>query len=199
MKTLAKHKYTPDEKEFLFGYVPDHSHIEIMAAFNKKFNAGIKPNQIKAYIKNNKLNTGRTGWFKKGTVPFNKGKKGIEIWTPTQFQKGSIPHNTMLIGTEVVRDGYAWIKIANPNVWKQKHRLLWETKNGDIPENHVLIFADGDQSNICLNNLMMVSRKELTALNKNKLIKNDKKLTETGVLIAKLIVKTHGLKMERGK
>lgn len=38
-----------------------------------------------------------------------------------------------------------------------KHRFLWETANGPIPKGHKVIFADGDKTNITLDNLIMVS------------------------------------------
>ena len=48
------------------------------------------------------------------------------------------------------------------------------------------IFADGNKENFDIKNLLLVSRKELAVLNKNKLIKNDAELTNIGVTIAKV-------------
>lgn len=192
---LEKHKYSPDEKAFMIEYVPGHSHKEIMEAFNEKFNSCLGQNQIKGFIANHKLNTGRSGQFKAGDVPFNKGKKGMNGWSSTQYKKGDRIYNQMPIGTEKVRgDGYIWVKIADPNKWKQKNQIVWEAEHGSIPKGYVLVFADGDRLNVCLDNLLLVSRNELAILNKNKLIKSDKALTKSGLLIAKVIVKTHELR-----
>ena len=69
------HRYTKEEQEFMRRDVPGHSHREIQQAFCEQFGWNISINQVKTYIKNHKLNTGRTGRFEKGHVPANKGEK----------------------------------------------------------------------------------------------------------------------------
>lgn len=194
------HKYTPEQKEFMKAFVPGHSHKEIMEAFNHKFETDIKVGQVKSYIGNNKLNTGRTGSFPKGHVPANKGKKGIGGWPETHFKKGHMPYNYLPVGTELKKcDGYVYVKIADPNKWKQKHIIIWEAANGAVPDKHRIIFADGDRSNVCLENLLMVTRRELLVMNRGKLIKKDKELTKTGLLVANIIIKTNDLKGKRNE
>lgn len=40
--------------------------------------------------------------------------------------------NTKPVGTERKRaDGYIWVKIAEPNTWKEKHVLLYESVHGN--------------------------------------------------------------------
>ncbi|MBS5783834.1 MAG: HNH endonuclease [Clostridium sp.] len=137
-----------------------------------------------------------TGWkptqFKKGHVPANKGKKGISYpgCETTQFKKGNMPQTWKPVGTETVRgDGYTWVKIAEPNKWREKHRLIWEAANGPTPQNHAVIFADGDKQNNALENLILVSRAQLVRLNQNNLIAGDAELTKTGILVADVISK----------
>lgn len=188
---MNRHKYTPEQRVFLKECVPGHSHKEITTAFNLKFKTNLKASQITGFIKNNKLNTGRTGFFPKGHIPHNKGKKGAGGWEPTCFKKGRVPHNHLPIGTELVRnDGYLWVKIAEPRKWKQKHKIIWEKENGVIPRDHVIIFADGDRLNICIENLLLASRREMLVMNQKKLITKNKELTKTGLLVASLLVKT---------
>lgn len=184
------HKYTKEQHEFMFEFVPGHSHKEIAEAFNKKFDSDITLSNVKSYIGNNKLNTGRTGRFEKGHVPFNKGKKGLTTGgVETQFKKGNIPHNHREVGTEVINgDGYWQVKIAEPNVWKLKHRLVWEQVNGPIPEGHIVIFADQDRENFEPDNLLLISRQKFIRMNQNGLIKNNKEATKTGAVIADLIM-----------
>ncbi len=59
------------------------------------------------------------------------------------------------IGTERDHCGYIKVKIAEPNVWKFKHQLLWEEAHGPIPEGHIVYFIDGDRSNCRLANLRL--------------------------------------------
>jgi hypothetical protein len=184
---IVAHKYTPEQVDYLVSNVPGHSYGELIELFYERFNVQLSFNQIKSFIGNRKLNTGRTGRFSKGHTPFNKGKKGSGGWAPTQFKKGNLPHNYRPVGTERVNgDGYVDIKIADPNKWKGKHILIWEQHNGPVPKGHAVIFGDGDNRNFDLDNLILVSRKQLLVLNRKGLISNDADLTRTAVIIADL-------------
>ncbi|MBQ1929877.1 MAG: HNH endonuclease, partial [Bacteroidales bacterium] len=115
-----------------------------------------------------------TGRFQKGIVPYSKGKKraeymsaeAIEKCVNTQFKKGNKPHSTLPVGTEMVISGYVYVKVAEEAKakkyvnWKPKHRLLWESVNGPIPEGCNIQFKDGNPKNIVIDNLYMISREE---------------------------------------
>lgn len=164
------HKYTEAEREFFGKFVPGHSHKEIQQEFVKRFGWNIAISQVKAYIKNHKLNTGRTGRFEKGHVPKNKGKKmSPEIYEKckgTMFKKGNIPPNHRPVGSErTTKDGYIEIKIREPNKWMLKHRYLWEQVHGKIPDKHILIFRDNDKTNIALDNLLLISQSQNAVIN----------------------------------
>ena len=62
--------------------------------------------------------------------------------------------------------------------------LVWERENGPVPKGHVVIFGDRNRRNFEINNLILVSRKQLVRLNQNNLIQNDAELTKTGVIVA---------------
>lgn len=166
---------------------------EITEKFNKKFSTNKSEKAIKAirqkygiYIENPEK-----GYFPKGHVPWNKGLKGIDIGgKETQFKKGNIPSNYRPVGSERVNaDGYAEIKIADPNTWELKHRIIWKEHNGPIPDGFVVIFGDGDKTNFNIDNLVLVSRAQLLKMNQYNLIQNDADLTRTGALIADLHLK----------
>ncbi|MEG1497650.1 MAG: HNH endonuclease signature motif containing protein [Clostridiales bacterium] len=191
------YRYTPEQKEYLWQIIPGHSHKEIADMINNKFNLAITAGRVKSFIGNNHLNTGRTGRFEKGHIPQNKGKKtgnypGSE---KTQFKKGHVPHNYRPVGSERVDvDGYTWVKIEDLKKWKMKHVLLWEKHNGHIPKNHVIIFGDKDKTNITLDNLILVSRKQLVRMNQYGLIGSDAELTKTGVIVADVMNKCGEMK-----
>lgn len=201
-------KYTTEQREFFAEFVPGHSHKEIAAEFNRRFDSDITHLQVKSYIGNNKLNTGRTGRFEKGHVPASKGKKmspeQYEKCKATMFKSGSKPANTDPIGTEkLLADGYIWVKIDDkPRVkkgenWIQKHRLIWEEAHGPIPDGHVILFLDGDRTNTVLENLAMVSQSVLSRLNQSHLIYDDPEATKAGIAIAEVLSKIGDL--ERGE
>lgn len=108
--------------------------------------------------------------FKKGQVPFNKGKKAHEFRSPeaiakcqqTQFEKGHRPHNTRPVGYERIdkKDGYIYVKVAEGQKLVHKHRFVWEQHNGPIPDGYCVSFHDGDKTNCDINNLFLISRED---------------------------------------
>lgn len=138
------------------------------------------------------VNAGVLYRFQKGHVPANKGKKGISYpgMAATQFKKGNIPQTWKPVGTETVRsNGYIWVKVAEPNKWREKHRLIWEKANGPVPAGHAIVFADGNKQNVTLENLILITRAQLARLNQNNLIGGSADLTRTGILVADVISK----------
>lgn len=183
-------KYTEEMITFLRLNAPGKTYKEITELFNTNFNLNKTTEQLSTLFKRHKIKTGTYKTFTKGHIPHNKGKKGVGGWEPTQFKKGHIPVNHKPIGSERIdRDGYVLIKVAEPNKWKFKHRILWENKYGKIPKGSALIFSDGNKSNVSLDNLMLVTRRELLIMNSKKLITSSKELTESGLLLAKVKIK----------
>ncbi len=159
---------------------------EITRKFNERFGTSRTENAIQNIRTKYKIRTRARNHWKKGHKPWNKGKKGLNIGgKQTQFKKGNRPQTWVPVGTEVVDpDGYAKVKVANPNKWEYKHRMAWEKHNGPIPRGHVVIFGDGNKSNLNIDNLLLVSRKQLVRLNQKNLIQNNAELTKIGIAIA---------------
>ena len=183
------HQYTAEEQKFMKEYVPGHSYREIQKAFTEKFGWEISLGQVNSYIGNHHLNTGRTGRFQKGQEPPNKGKKGICAagCEKTWFKKGHIPANYRPIGSERVnKDGYIEVKVADPNKWRLKHRVVWESVNGKIPKGYIIIFRDNDKTNTDINNLMLIKQGTHAVLNHTGLCEYSGEFKETAVRIAEL-------------
>jgi hypothetical protein len=84
--------------------------------------------------------------FKPGQASWNKGRKGLPPLSPhTTFKKGSIPLNTLPVGSyRIVIDSKNGRKTLELKVndlpgrssvrWKPYHRLVWERAHGPIPE-----------------------------------------------------------------
>lgn len=163
-------RYTDEEKVFLRSFIPGHQNNETRDVFIKKFGKCITTAQVRSFCRNNKVRNGIDTRFKKGNVPPNKGKKmSAEQYAKasrTMFKKGNISHNYRPVGSERVNvDGYIEIKVADPNKWKLKHRVVWEESNGKIPAGINLIFKDNNPLNTKLDNLMLVTRAENLIIN----------------------------------
>ena len=103
--------------------------------------------------------------FHKGHIPTNKGKKvSPEIYekmSPTMFKKGHINENKRAVGSERVNVyGYIEIKVAEPNRWRLKHRIIWEQHNGIIPEGCNVQFKNHNTLDCRIENLYLISKSE---------------------------------------
>ncbi|MNW37043.1 hypothetical protein D3C74_140740 [compost metagenome] len=181
------HMFTLEQREFIRNNAFGKRNAELTGLFNEHFGLDLPVQKIKTFKHNHKISSGLTGQFEKGHVPANKGKKGInQGGVETQFKKGHKPHNYMPVGSERVNgDDYVDVKIANPNKWKGKHLIIWETHHGkQVPKGHAVLFGDGNRRNFDPSNLILVSRAQLAVLNKNGLIQNNTELTRTGIIMA---------------
>lgn len=177
-------------KQFILDNYKGRYNQELADLFNQKFNTNITSRTIKSYKANNKLNSGLTGKFRKGQTPHNKGKKmPKEVYEKvkhTMFAKGSVPPNHRPVGSErISKDGYIEVKVAEPNKWRLKQRVVYEEAKGKIPEGCPIIFLDGNKRNFDIDNLKCITRSELLYLNCNGL-NNSNEITETGILMARL-------------
>ena len=112
--------------------------------------------------------------FHKGQIPPNKGKKVspevYEKMSHTMFKKGHISENKREVGAERVNVyGYIEIKVAEPNVWRLKHRIVWEQHNGAIPPGYNVQFKNHNTQDCRIENLYLISKAEQMR-NENSLI-----------------------------
>lgn len=103
----------------------------------------------------------------------------------------------LLVGSERENKGYIYVKVKEPNVWIEKHRLIYESIYGNIPTGCKVIFADKNKRNFDPKNLILVSDSEALIMNTQKLIYEEAELTRSGVLIAKIIDRTNKLRREK--
>ena len=183
--------FTKEQHDFIVKHVKGRGNQELADLINEKFGLSITRRQIATYKKNRGLSSGLDGRFEKGHKPWNKGLKGLSLGgQETWFKKGNKPLNYRPVGSERINvDGYTEIKVADPNKWRLKHNVIWEKEHGPIPKGHAIIFADGNRQNFDLDNLLLVSRRQLAILNKRGLIKDNADLTKVGVKIAELQLK----------
>ena len=153
----------------------------VYSIYNKAFVLGLKKSEayraspVAGWLRRGD-NPGIPYRFKKGHVPFNKGRKGWQAGgrsAETRFQKGHRPQTWVPIGTEVVDpDGYRKRKVRDDaplgfsrRNWKFLHVLLWEEAYGPVPRGYAVIFINGTRADVRLDNLALVSRAELMRLN----------------------------------
>lgn len=127
----------------------------------KHLNRGPKPWAAKNLDGHRHKSTSR---FKPGNKPWNKGMKGIHLSPESEFKPGRESATKMSIGSVTVRKrrGHkrAFVKIADPNVWSERAKVVWEKHNGKIPKGMVIHHKDRDTLNDNIGNLQMMTRAE---------------------------------------
>lgn len=200
---MARHIWTVEEIEFIREIYPYHENKEISKMVKDKFGFDVSARNllnVRHKHKFPKKAIPNSGCYRKGDVPWNKGKgmseEVKEKVKKTWFKKGEIPKNHRPVGsTRITVDGYTEIKIAEPKRWQLYHRYLYEKTHGvKLKKNEAVIFADGDKSNFDIDNLVKVSRANLLYLNNNDLIFDDPELTKTGVNVSKVAEKIFDFK-----
>lgn len=177
-----------EQEEFLKSVVKGNTCAQITKIINRKYNLNLSTQQIKSLKNRLKLKSGVDARFKKGMVPYNKGKKNVTGMSSTRFKKGRVPYNFRPVGSLRYPEdnkNYVMIKVANPNKWQQYHDYLWEKHKGKIPKGYVVVFADGNNRNFDINNLDIMSRTELMEMNRLRI-----KSCKEKVLIAKIMTKS---------
>ena len=203
-----RHIYSKIEDEFLINNVKGITLKELTNRFNKKFNL----NMTESSISNRKVKLGIKsgivgGQFVKGQTSSIKVKKCIcqkKKGSRRMFKKEMFQQMKRIGSERIDKNGYILIKIQdghkNKN-WIRKHRYLYEQAYGEIPTGHKVIFADGNNRNFDLNNLVLISDAEGLIMNRNRFFKKDKDLTKAGVTVAKILDKVNKRKkdIENGK
>jgi hypothetical protein len=112
-----RHKYTPEEIQFIENNISGRSYAELAHMFNDKFNCSMNSHQMRCFSSSHNLRNN-----------FNHRRKpaGSESIGPT---------------------GYTRVKIGNSSVWRKKQAVIWEKANGPVPKGHAVIFADGNNLN----------------------------------------------------
>ena len=189
-----KGKWTQEEIDILSRLYPNHYAREIAGILGR----GISSIHCKAQslgLESSREKIQRTGYeaskspasiaarFKKGSMPLNKGKKvSPEVYSkmqPTMFKKGQTPVNHRDVGSERVNvDGYIEIKVAEPNRWRLKHRVIWEQVNGAIPKGFNVQFKNHNRKDCRIENLYLISKAEQMAKENSFWAKYPKEIQE---------------------
>lgn len=162
--------------EFLKENVVGHTRKELSDIIYNKFGVRYNENQIK--------------WYKR--------KYGLKSGLRTTFKKGGVPHNKKPIGSEFkTKNGYIYVKVGEPRVWIQKQRVMYEKYYGKIPKGYSVTFLNQNKEDFSKENLILIQHKDKLVAKNLKLYSNNSDITKTGIMVAKLINKTHEKKLER--
>lgn len=125
---------------------------------------------------------------------FKKIKSGVDTKLKTN-------PNRSPIGAERLRkdNGYIEVKVAQPNVWKKKGAVVWESINGAIPPKHKIIHLNSDKQDCRIENLACVSQEEMGWLLQLGNVYNNSTIRKTKLNIAKLKIAIKNKRRKNGK
>lgn len=187
---LPSKKFPAEIRNYILANYKGVGPTEMTTRLNSLFGASYEKRQLSAYYKNHNLVCGLTGRFEAGHVPPNKGRKGY--YAPGSekgwFRKGEQSINHKPVGSERidVKDGYVLIKTAEPNVYRPKHKVIWEAAHGSVPQGYVITFIDGNKQNLDIGNLRLITKGENATLNKKGLRGGDADTLDSSLLVVKL-------------
>jgi hypothetical protein len=103
--------------------------------------------------------------FAVGSEPWNKDVRGIHLSLRTEFKLGQPAHNHQPVGTVKIRQRKnrrehprAWVKVAEPKVWRLRAVVEWERINGQLPPGFVVHHVDRNSLNDDPKNLQALTR-----------------------------------------
>jgi hypothetical protein len=105
-----------------------------------------------------------TNAFQAGHSTWNAGMRGVHFSPGTEFKPGHRGPRVCDVGAVRLRSDHgnvrAFVKVAEPDVWKLRAVLVWEEANGPVPDSHVVHHIDRNTLNDDLGNLECCSRDE---------------------------------------
>jgi len=199
---MSKKLFTEEQNQFIKHNAKGINTQTLTELFNLKFGTAFKISQIEGYKHRNHICDGIDSRFKKGNIPFNKGNKGCHYpgSEKSWFKKGHVPQSHKPVGAETLRsDGYVYIKVAEPNSWKFKHKVVWEKHYGPIPKNHIVTFLNKNTTDIRIENLKLIPKSLNLLMNQNNYYNKNSTITEVNITRAEIKAKIFKIKKERNK
>lgn len=178
---MPKHRnhrkyWMPEQEEIVRKHYADSTHqqmddllngaFDIRQIHHKAKNMGIRKSQ--AYRELHGID--EKGRKRARATPWNKGThfRAGGLSNMHRFKLGNIPPNHRLVwSTRINVDGCIEIKIEEGiRKWKLMHHQVWKQHHGSYPpRGTALIFRDGNKQNCDIDNLELLTRKQLMERN----------------------------------
>lgn len=163
-----KNKYPIEMEDFVKNNISKYTKEKFMRLLEKKYNLKMTKTALKNYLQRHKIKERYTD-FKESKV------------------RATAKHQ---IGAErMTKDGIL-IKIAQPNVWMKKSRYMYEQyHNCKLSDEDYILFLNQDRTDFSKENLYKSSNREQCYLHNWGTFSTNPKLTEIGILSARLTIK----------
>ena len=174
-----KNKYPKDFEYFVRENISKYTKKDFILMVENKYKIKMSKHALKSYLGRHNI--------KERYIDFKKNMK-----RETQKHK---------IGAErMTKDGIV-IKVANPDIWRRKSRVMYEKyHNCKLTDNDYILFLNGDRNDFSKENLYKSTNQEKCYLHNWGTSSKNKELTKTGILSARLYIRAKEvIKSERRK
>lgn len=176
-------------------FVPGHTAAEIANMVHENWGIQLTVQQINLLNYRNNI---KSGLYQKHFGKANPTKSSLFHTVNKRMAVGTVRTKSFHSKSRPNRTPIAVIKQADKK-WKENHRRVWEEAYGPIPKGHKIIFLDGNSLNFSVTNLALVTDAEFLIMNEKHLISSDKRVTRSGIELARLLSKTHQIKRRKRK
>ncbi len=168
-----RNKYDKDFENFVRKNVNKYTKEELRQLIQNKFNIQISSESLRRYLNRHKI--------KDKYIDYKECNVRNVYRTP--------------IGTEHITPEGVFIKVAQPDIWRRKSRVMYEKyHNCKLKDDDYIIFLNQNNNDFSKENLIKSSRSEIAYLHNKKMFSKKAELTQLGILTARLMIKTNKVK-----
>ena len=163
-----RNKYPKDFEDFVRENINKYTKEDFLILLENKFKIEVSKNALKCFLRKHNIEA-RYIDFKENMVRSTaKHKIGAERMT---------------------KDGIL-IKVAQPNVWRRKSRVMYEKyHNCKLKNDDYIVFLNGNRNDFSKENLYKSTNREKCYVHNWGTFSKNPELTKTGILSARLVIK----------
>lgn len=163
-----RNKYTKEFEDFVRQNVNKYTKEDFRSLLQERYSIQISSEALRRYLNRHKI-TNKYSDYKKYNV-----RKVMQC----------------PIGTEKITNEGVFIKVAQPDKWKRKSRVMYEKyHNCKLKDDEYIVFLNHNNKDFSKENLVKSSLKEISYLHNKEMYSSNPRLTELGILTTKLMIK----------
>lgn len=163
-----RNKYTKDFENFVRKNVSKYTKEDFKALLEDKYNINLSYDALRTYLNKHHIKD-----------------KYIDYKKCNVRGRGKYP-----IGAEQITKDGVFIKVSQPDIWRRKSRVMYEKyHNCKLKDNEYIVFLNHNNNDFSKENLAKSSLKEIAYLHNKDMYSSNPKLTDLGLLTAKLMIK----------
>ena len=165
---MKRNRYTKEFEEFVKNNVSKYKKEEFRLLLQDRYNIQLSSDALRRYLNKHHIT-----------------EKYIDYKKSNVRDRGKCP-----VGAEQITKDGVFIKVAQPDIWRRKTRVMYEKyHNCKLEADDHIVFLNQDRSDFSKDNLIKSSRSEIAYLHNCNTFSNNPELTKLGILSARLMIK----------